>query len=175
MVLEQIDLMPTITDFTTNVSIFRNTRAMDIPDKMNAIGEAIKEHNNTEIVAKVNTYISTEVQPKLQGITDTLETTMNNYTSATDANLAAQKLARDNDWVTYTTEQDSTVAAVIATAEADVITSLEAADAQRLAFEQATAANLYENTSTITGYTVAQVDNLLKKNATGVARRMAFV
>lgn len=83
MELVSISAMPNIVDFDTNVSIFRNTRAVDIADKINAIGEAIKAHNNDEIIAKVNTYVNGELQPKLQTIADTLETTINQHETDT--------------------------------------------------------------------------------------------
>jgi hypothetical protein len=90
-----------VNDFVTNVSIFTNTLAKDIPSKINAIAEDFKLHINDEVsdvvVADVNTFI------------DNLETYLNGTVVASinqaieDMRVDAAKFAGDvaKEQVTY--------------------------------------------------------------------------
>jgi YD repeat-containing protein len=75
-----------VNDFSTNVSIFTNTLAKDIPAKLNAISEDFKLHINDNfadvVVADVNTFI------------DGLETYLNT-TVVADLNQAIEDMRTD--------------------------------------------------------------------------------
>jgi hypothetical protein len=47
----------TVDDFTTNVSIFSNTIAREIPTKIESIATALKSHTNTEL-GDITTYVN---------------------------------------------------------------------------------------------------------------------
>ena len=73
-----------LAQHTKDVSIFRNTRAIDVPDKLNAVAGSIKLYTNIEITAPVQKYINANMSAVSTYINDSMETIVsgqNKFTS----------------------------------------------------------------------------------------------
>lgn len=99
--IEGLEITPAaIPEYTTNVQIFRNTRAVEIPDRLNAVAQDLKDFSNavaedetnhvntsfealteyvSETMAGVRTHVNTEVVAKVNTMLDKVETDQNSF------------------------------------------------------------------------------------------------
>lgn len=95
MAITQLSPLPalSIDAYASNVAIFRSTRAVDVPDKLNAIGNDFKSWLNNNVMDATTDYIN-------QSMT-TIVNYVNTSMSGIDDDLTDYKDNLNSEWSTY--------------------------------------------------------------------------
>ena len=109
----------TLHNHTQDVSIFRNTRAIDIPDKLNSIANNVKSYINTDITTPVLSYMNSNISTMHAYINDVAEQVVADQTTFTTNMTSNLSGYVDNSGVGYSAAQARTL---VQTGETGTIT-----------------------------------------------------
>jgi len=93
--ITDMNTMTPLTDYTTNVLIFRSTKAKDIPGKLDAIANDIKTHFNT-VMGESTTYMNNVIVPHINDSMATVEADHNTLVTNINNNQATFQTTMTN-------------------------------------------------------------------------------
>ena len=158
--INDMNTMTPLTDYTTNVLIFRSTKAKDIPGKLDAVANDIKTHFNT-VMGEATTYINETTVPHINTAMATVEADHNTFITNISNQQGSYETTITNQQNTFEADRISTE-----TTFTNSITSQQSVFENTLQdqqdnYETDTTINLGNYTGSGAAYTVSQSNSFV--------------